>query len=97
MHVGRCRGDIAQARHLETAALTGNATDRTGAAIERQTCRFWRADHGNLLIGEQRRRVAFGTACNKRTEHVHAGDFLSVQRLVETMRVLVITAVQRNQ
>ena len=68
-----------------------------GTGIEGLAGGFRHADHGDLLVGEQRRRVAFGAAGDERAKHVHAFQLIGIQRLGVAVSVVVVATVQRDQ
>ena len=97
MHIGRGLGDVAQRRHFETAAPGGVVKHAFGTGIEGLAGGFRYADHGDLLVGEQRRRVAFGAASDERAKHVHAFQFIGIQGLGIAVGIVVVATVQRDQ
>ena len=97
VHVGRGPCDIAQRWHLEPAAQARVARHGFGARVERDAFGVADANDGDLLVREQRRRMALRAARDEGTKHVHAGDLVVAERFVVAMGVLVIAAVERDQ
>ena len=103
--VGECAGvrvgcgarDVAKRGHLEPALELRAAQGGLGADVERPAGGLRHADDRDLLVGEQRRRVALGTARDERAEHVQALDLTLGERGVVAVDVAVVAAVERDQ
>ena len=97
VHVRRGLRHVAQRGHLEGALELRRTEGLLRAHVQRPALGLRRAQHRDLLVGEQWRRVAFGAARHEGAEHVHALDLARAQRLVITLRVAVVAAVERDQ
>ena len=94
MHVRGGPRHIAQARYPKCPSLTGIAGNGFGAGVDQLARRIGNAEHGELLVGKKRWRVALGATGDERPEDVEPGDLVFAQRRLVTMRIQVVAAIR---